>query len=192
MPKPKNKKEIEEQYEDCWIYILLLTTLAILIESMKNYKFSIQGSDISYGVLLLPGVYFISNYIMKKYDYKKAIAGVAISGVISVCFVAMISFALGGNMILTNVCGYFFAYVASQFVNLMIYEFLLNNTNSPFILVFLTYLFSIIVYFMIYTLIYLNMVLLDGFWNQYFITIGIEFAICLPITYLDKKIKRGI
>ena len=185
------KKKKEAIYNDCWMYVLLLTTLVILLESLKNYTFHIAGVNLTYALFLLPLVYFIVNYICKKYDYKKAIAAIAISGVMFVCFIAIMSFALGERLILSNISGEFCGYVISQFINLTIYTFLLNNTKSPYILVFLNYMFALIIYYMFYTLIYLNMIILDNFWTGYFITLGIQVLICLPITIIDKRIKRG-
>ena len=186
------KKQLKESYDDCWIYILLLTTLAILIQSVKSYKFVLMGSYIGYTVFLIRGIYFLSNYICKKYDYKKAIAGICISAVISISFMVTMAFALGKGLILSSLTGEFCAYVVSQFVNLMIFEFLLNNTKSPYILILLNYIFSILIYYMIYTLMYLNLVIQDGYWTKYFITIGIECLICIPISYIEKRIKKGI
>ena len=185
------KKQLEEEYDDCWIYILLLTTLTILIQSVKSYKLNIMGCLISYNVFLIPGIYLLNNYICKKYDYKKAIAAIAISGVTFVGFMVTMEFALGRGLVISNLIGDFCGYIVSQFVNLMIYVFLLNNTRSPYILVLMNYIFSIIIYYMIYTLIYLNLVILDGYWLKYFITIGIETLLCIPISFVDKQIKRG-
>ncbi len=186
-----SKKKVEELYNDSWMYILLLTTLTILLESLKTYTFKISGVRLTYSLFLLPFVYFIVDYIAKKYDYRKAIASIAISGVMFVCFSAIMSFAMGESLILTSVSGEFCGYVVSQFINLTIYVFLLNNTKSPYILVLLNYVFSLIVYYMFYTLIYLNMIVLDEFWKGYFITLIIQFIICIPMTIVDKKIKRG-
>lgn len=187
----KSKRKKEEYYNDCWMYILLLTTLVILLESLKSYMFRIGDVYLTYSIFLLPLVYLIANYITKKYDYKKTVAAISISGVMSVCFVAVMSFALGKQLMLSNLSGQFCGYVISQFVNLMIYTFLLNNTKSPSVLVFLTYLFSLIIFYMFYTLIYLNMIILDNFWEGYLLTLGIQFIICIPLTILDKNIKRG-
>lgn len=187
----KTRLEIEENYNDCWIYILLLTTLAILLESIKTYEFSFVGVKISYAILGLPFTYLIVNYISKKYDYKKAIAAISISGVISVCFMAMMSFALGKNLILSNISGEFCGYVVSHFVNLTIYLFILSNTKASYPLILVNYLFSIIVFYMLYTLIYLNKVIYDSYWTSYFITIGIDSIISFILAYVDSKIKRG-
>lgn len=184
-------KKKEKLYDDCWMYILLLTTLAILLESLKTYTFKVAGVRLSFSLFLLPFTYFIVNYITKRYDYKKAISAIAISGVMFVCFSAVMSFAVGERLILSSVSGEFCGYVVSHFINLTIYMFLLNNTKSPFILVLLNYLFALIVYYMFYTLIYLNMIILDNFWKGYFITLIIQGLLCIPITIVDKKVKRG-
>ena len=189
MPNIRRKKK-ENSYDDCWMYILLLTTLTILLESLKTYTFIIKGVRLTYSLFLLPLVYFIVNYICKKYDYKKAVSAIAISGVIFVSFTAIMSFALGERLILSSVSGEFCAYVVSQFLNLTLYVFISNNTNSSYLLIFLNYLLSLIVYYMVYTLIYLNIILLDTYWIGYFITLGIQFVICLPLAYLDKRINK--
>lgn len=186
--KTKNK----DSYKDCWVYILLLTTLVILTESLKYYSFPIAGVSLSYSIFLLPFVYFITNYIDKKYDYKKAISSIAISGVLFVCYSAIISFGLGQRLILSSISGEFIGYVISQLVNLTIFNFIQNNTKSPLLLIYLNYIFSLIVYYMFYTLIYLKMILLDQYWKGYFLTLIIQIIICIPIAIVDKKIKRGI
>lgn len=190
MIKNKYKKDIII-YNDYWIYTLLLTTLVILLESLKTYTFSLAGVNLTYAIFPLPIIYLLANYITKKYDYKKTIAAIAISGISFVLFVAIIAFALGERLMLSSISGELSGYVISQYINLMIYTFLLNNTKSPYILILLNYLFSLIVYYMFYTLIYLNMIILDTYWKGYFITLGIQIIICLVIAYLDKKIIRG-
>lgn len=184
----KNKAEL---YDDCWIYVLLLTTLVILVESLKTYTFTTNGVAITYSIFILPFIYLITNYITKKFDYRHSVIAISISGVSVVLFYIIMNFALGNEIELMNISGQFCGYVVSQLVNLMIYTFLLNNTNSPFLLVFINYLFSLIVFYMFYTLIYLNMIILDNFWSGYFTVIGIQMLICLPIAYIDNKIKRG-
>ncbi len=190
MAKKKKKKE-EIIYNDCWMYILLETTLVILIESLKSYNFKIFGVYLTYSVFLLPLVYFLANYITKKYDYKKTVATIAISGVILICFPMGMSFILGKSLPLSSLSGEFCAYVVSHFINLTIYLFLLNNTKSPKILIFLNYLFALIIFYMFYTLIHLNMIILDNFWEGYILTIIIQLFIIIPIVIIDKSIKRG-
>ena len=131
------RKRQKDTYDDSWMYILLLTTLIILIESLKNYTFISNNVSITYSIFLLPFIYLITNYITKKYGYRKSIVAISISGVSLVLFVSIMAFSMGGRLDFSNISGQFCGYVVSQFVNLTIYIFLLENTNSPFFLIYL-------------------------------------------------------
>ncbi len=187
----RKKKKEEDIYNDCWLYVLLLTTLVILLESIKKYTFNIMGANLTYAIFLLPIEYFIVSYISKKYDYKKAIAAIAISGVMLVCFTAVIAFSLKEQLLLTNVSGEFCGYITSQFVFLLIYFFLMNNTKMPPILVYANYLFSIMVFYIFYTLVYITHINLNHYWLGFLITIIIQGIICIGLVYIDTKIRRG-
>ena len=182
-------KRIKKE-NDVWVYTLLLTTLTILIESLRVYTFKLFGVELSYSLFLLPVVYFLIDVIAKKFDYKRAVAAIAISSVIFVSFSFIVAYAINGEYILRSLTGEFCAYVLSAFTNLTIYVFLLNNTESPRILVILTYLFSLVVYYMVFTLIYLNLVFND-YWTGYFITLGIQLVICTILSIVDKRVLRG-
>ncbi len=186
------RKRQKDTYDDSWMYILLLTTLIILIESLKNYTFISNNVSITYSIFLLPFIYLITNYITKKYGYRKSIVAISISGVSLVLFVSIMAFSMGGRLDFSNISGQFCGYVVSQFVNLTIYIFLLENTNSPFFLIYLEYLFSLIIFYMFYILIYLEMLIVDNFWLGYFTVFGIQIILCLPLSIIDKKIKRGL
>jgi len=186
------KKEKEELYNDSWMYILLLTTLVILAESLKTYKFELLGSSITYSVLLLPLIFLITNFITKKYNYRKTVVAISISGVTMVLYVAFMCFVVGKMFVISDISGGFCGYVISQLVNLTIYAFLLNNTKSPWLLVYANYMFSLIVFYMFYTLILLDKIILENFWSGYFVTLLVQAIICIIVTVVDKKIKRGI
>lgn len=185
------RKKDEKIYKDSWLYILLLTTLVILIESLRDYTFTIGGVQLSYSLLPLPLVYFLVNYIVKRFDYKQAVAAISISGVIFVCFSAIVSFALGERLILSSVSGEFCGYVISQFVNLTIYYYIINNTRAPYVLVLLNYMFALIVYYLFYTIIYLDLVIYEDYWTTYFITLTLQFVVCAIVAFIDCKIRRG-
>ena len=136
--------------------------------------------------------YFIVNYITKKYGYKKSVVAIVISALSVVLFVTIMSVVLGTELLLENVSGEFCGYVISQFVNLTIYSFLLNNTKGNYILTVITYIFSLIVYYMFYTLIHLNIIVFDNFSQGYIITILIQAVICFILGFIDMKVKRGI
>ena len=141
----KKNISIEEKYEEFWIYILLLTTLVIFLSSLKSYTFTLMGVELTYAVFFLPLIYFVANYITKMFDYKKTVAAIAISGVMSVCFLAIISFAMGKNLILTKHSADFCGYVVSQFFNLTIYQLLLANKKTTLINLFIVNLLSLII-----------------------------------------------
>ena len=67
----------------------------------------------------------------------------------------------------------------------------MNNTKSPLTLIFLNYLFALIVYYFFYTVIHLDSVIYASYWAEYFLTLGIQAIICLPLTTIDGTIKRG-
>lgn len=185
-------KKVKKLYDDSWMYILLLTTLTILLYSLSTYKFSIAGVRLSYSLIGLPLIYFITNYITKKYNYARAITAISASAVGMVLFIIIMNFALGKEIIMTNMSGHFAGYVISQFVNLMIYYFLIQNTKAPLFLIFLTYMFSLIVFYMFYTLIFLQMIVIEGYWTGYFITLLIQAVISIVLAIIDSKtIKRG-
>lgn len=186
----KKNISLEEKYEDFWIYILLLTTLVIFISSLKSYTFTLLGVDLTYAVIFLPLIYFVANYITKMFDYKKTVAAIAISGVMSICFLAIISFAMGKNLILTKNSADFCGYVVSQFFNLTIYQFLITHKKNTLINLFVVNLLSLIIFYFFYSLINIKDISISTYWLGYGLTIVIQGIICIPLTILDFKIKK--
>lgn len=187
--KKINKEEI---YEDGWMYVLLLSTLVILISSLGNYKFSIGTTSLTYAIFLLPLVYFLANYITKKYGYRKTMVAISISSFSLVLFNIIMCLIVGKNINLISLSSEFSGYLISQLVNLTIYYFLMENTTSPIALVYLTYVFSLLINYMFYTLISLNIISIEGYWVGYFTTIGLQAIMCLPIAFIDTLVKKGI
>ena len=138
--EPKKNEVLELEQESFWIYIFLLSTIVMLAHSLKDYTFSFDNITLTYSIFILPFIYFITNYITKKYGYTKSIIGISVSGVVLVLFGLIMSFVIGGNFSFYDIAGEFCGYVISQFVNLTIYQFLLVNTQENFILIFLTYI----------------------------------------------------
>lgn len=186
----KKNISIDEKYEEFWIYILLLTTLVIFLSSLKSYTFTLMGVELTYAVFFLPLIYFVANYITKMFDYKKTVAAIAISGVMSICFLAIVSFAMGKNLILTKHSADFCGYVVSQFFNLTIYQLLLVNKKTTLINLFIVNLLSLIIFYLFYTLINLKELTYSSYWLGYGLTIVIQGIICIPLTILDFKVKK--
>ncbi len=191
-----NKKNIEEvlevEKEGWWVYVLLLSTVVILAQSLKHYTFTFDNVTLTYSIFILPIIYFITNYITKKYGYAKSIIGISVSGVSMVVFSLMMSFVIGQHFSFYSICGGFCGYVISQLVNLTIYEYILINTSGSFVLLYLTYLFAFVVNYLFYTLIYMNLLVFDNYWVSYFSTLIIQGVICFLLVFIDINIKRGI
>lgn len=186
----KKNISLEEKYEEFWIYILLLTTLVIFLSSLKSYTFTLMGVELTYAVFFLPLIYFVANYITKMFDYKKTVAAIAISGVMSICFLAIVSFAMGKNLILTKHSADFCGYVVSQFFNLTLYQFLVSNKKNTLINLFIVNLLSLIIFYFFYSLINIKDISYGTYWLGYGLTIVIQGIICIPLTILDFKIKK--
>ncbi len=193
MAKRKPKKIVTRQkYNDCWMYIILLTTIVILAESLKTYSFNILSVNLTYSVLLLPFIFALTNYITKKYGFRRTLIAILVSVISLIGFILLMNFAIGRDFIFSSISGSLLGYIISQSVNTMIYKFLLVNTDSPYILVLLNYIFAYIVFYMLYTLVNRDIVITDTFWVGYFISIIIQTIMSIILTYLDKKVKVGM
>lgn len=191
MKNKMTKKNLKIERNDSWVYIILLSTLSIFIYSIKKYTFTIINFELNYSIIFIPLIFFLVNYILKKYNPQQALSAIIISVLVQLFFMIAIPFALNKQInhyvIFSNTA----SLILSEIVDLMIYDFLENNTEKPYILVLLTYLFSIVLYYLIYTLVSLNIAVADDYWIRYFTTITISFVISIPITYIDLMIKRG-
>ena len=123
MTKRMTKEELQDMYNDSWIYIMLLSTLVILTESLKNYTF-VFTTKITYSIFLIPVILLITNYITKKYGFKRSLLAIIISTISLVAFVAIMYFAIGINFTLNAVSGQVVGYLICQLVNLFIYCFI--------------------------------------------------------------------
>ena len=135
-----------QKYNDSWMYILLLSTLVILIESLKTYKFNLMGTPVTYSMFLIPFIFTVTNYITKKYGFRRTLTSIIISTIALMAFVAIMNFAIGRELHFSSISGGLLGYIISQLVNTMIYKFLLVNTDSPYILILLNYIFGFIVF----------------------------------------------
>ena len=191
MTKKMTKEELQEMYNDSWIYIMLLSTIVILTESLKNYTF-VLTTKVTYAIFLIPVILLITNYITKKYGFKRSLLAIAISTLSLIAFVAIMYFAIGINFSFSIVSGQVVGYLVCQLVNLFIYCFLLNNTSSPYILVLINYIFALIAFYLAYTVMQANLVIGKDFWGGYFITLVIQLVEIIIITLFDENIKRGL
>ncbi len=190
--KMDEEQVMEVEREGWWVYVLLLSTVVILAQSLKDYTFSFDNVTLTYSIFILPIIYFVTNYITKKYGYTKSIVGISVSGVSLVLFTFIMSFVIGQDFSFYDICGGFCAYVISQLVNLTIYQYILVNTGGSFILTYLTYIFAFVVYYLFYTLIYMDLLVFDNYWVSYFATLILQGVLCFLLVFFDCNIKRGI
>lgn len=188
MSKVKNT----EKYNDSWMYILLLSTIVILGESLKTYSFNLLGVNLTFVIFLLPFIFLITNYITKKYGFRRTLSAIIISSISLIAFVLLMNFAIGKIFTISSISGGLAGYLVSQTINTMIYKFLLVNTNSPYLLVLLNYVFGYIVFYMLYAIVRMDLVIAETFWIGYFVTLLIQTIMSMGLAYLDKKIKVGM
>lgn len=180
------------KYNDSWMYILLLSTIVILGESLKTYTFNLLGVNLTYVIFLLPFIFMVTNYITKKYGFKRTLTAIIISSISLIAFVLLMNFAIGKTFTISSISGGLAGYLVSQTINTMIYKFLLVNTNSPYLLVLLNYVFGYIVFYMLYAIVRMDLVIADTFWIGYFITLFIQTLMSMGLATIDKKIKVGM
>lgn len=178
--------------QEAYIFIFFQTALVILLESIKTYKLNIINTSISYSMFVILLLLFLSHYITKKYNIRYALLGVFISGLLTLLFMIIMSFALGKIFIINDYLGELFAYLICEMINVVFYSYILNNTKEHKVIILLNYIFSLLFFHMIYTLYYLNYIELNNFWYKYVITLGLQIILLIPLTIIDKKIKRSL
>ena len=114
-----------------------------------------------------------------------------LSAVAVIVYLLIMTFALNQTFSIKPISGELCAYLISSMANIIIYNYLLNNSTLPWLLIFINYMCSCTIFHMFYTIIYLESVTTAHFWQSYFITLGIELIIVLIISIFDKTIKRG-
>ncbi len=139
---------------------------------------------------MIPFLFLINNYISKKFGYKKGLLSIIISSISVTLFIILMSFSLNKVFDFSIYKGELLSYIISQLLNLIIFRYIQHNTKTSYPVVFLSYVFSLIIFHMVYTLSYLDTTILDGYWIRYLLNISIEVIVCICITILDKKVLK--
>lgn len=182
------KKEIHESFS---VYLFLLSTVLICLQVMGRFHFNLGDITLDYSVLLFSTVYFITNVITKKFDFKKAIFAILVSSM------AMLIFVYFSKYLNTKVVDYFvvygqtFAYIISQLLNLIIYYYLLVNTELKARWIFLTSMFSLAAYYFIAILFFNRIVITDTFWPTFFSSFILSGILAVMYAFYDSLVKRG-
>ena len=177
----KKKKRVE----DSGVYVIFVTILMILYQSLKGYTFPIFETRLSYSLFLLPFSFFIIKFINNRFDYKKAVAAIAISAVTFVCFTSIMSFILHQDLNLMNLSGEFCGYVASQFffISLLVHYKKQKNFMTTISIMML----SLLIYQLFQTMTLLDTITFHFFVVTVFTTLFFQLIISLILGVLDKK-----
>ena len=188
MTKGSARKSVVKQEEvSSWVYILLLTAVAILGWVLGKFDFNIGKATLTFAVFAYPFRYFIANIITKKYGYKDTMNGISYSALLMLLFMIVSSLLGERNVDYIPVTGEVFGYLASQMINLTIYYYLYMNTNGNKLPILATYVFAMLVDNLISMLFISRMTMVDAFWRTYFVTIFIEVIISIILIHYDEK-----
>lgn len=188
MTKGSARKSVIKQEEvSSWVYILLLTAVAILGWVLGKFDFQIGKATLTFAVFAYPFRYFIANIITKKYGYKETMNGISYSACLMLLFMIISSLLGEKNVDYIPVTGEVFGYLASQMINLTIYYYLYMNTNGNKLSILATYVFAMLVDNLISMLFISRMTMVDAFWRTYFVTILIETIISIILINFDEK-----
>ena len=188
--KGARKQVVKYEEVPSWVYILLLTAVAILGWVLGKFNFQIGKASLTVAIFVYPFRYFVANIITKKYGYKETMNGISFSACLMLLFIITASLLGEQDIDYIPVTGEIFAYLASQMINLTIYYYLYMNTNSNKLSILATYIFAMLVDNLISMLFISRMTMVDAFWRTYFVTILIESIISIIlINFDDKKIK---
>ena len=181
------KAVIKKEEVPSWIYILLLTAVAILGWVLGKFEFNIGKATLTVAIFAYPFRYFIANIITKKYGYKETMNGISYSACLMLLFMIASSLLGEHNVDYVPVTGEIFGYLASQMINLTIYYYLYMNTDGNKLAILATYIFAMLVDNLISMLFISRMTMVDAFWRTYFVTIKIEAMISIILINYDTK-----
>lgn len=159
------KTVIKHEEVSSWIYILLLTAVAILGWVLGKFDFNIGKASLTLAIFAYPFRYFIANIITKKYGYKETMNGISYSACLMLLFMIVASLLGQHDVDYIPVTGEVFAYLTSQMINLTIYYYLYMNTKGNKLAILATYIFAMLVDNLISMLFISRMTIVDAFWR---------------------------
>lgn len=188
----KRKDSIRRQREnDAFMLSMLLSVTCLLATSLKLYQFTLFHQPLSFSLLIIPIVVFISNYITKKYGFKDSLNGIIISSLMLIAFLILIKDLTNQQIDFIELLENFVTYFISLFINLSIYYYIISNMLSNHIMIGLTYMFTMVLNSFLYLLFFHGLVVSNNFWLEFTISIVIQFIISFVLVFFDTKIKRG-
>lgn len=188
----KKKIDIERYNNDIFMLSMLLSVTCVLAVALKTYQFTLFGNNLTFSLFVVPFIIFISNYITKKYGFKNSLFSICVSSLMIVAFLLLIYDLTNREAIISEMFGLTITYFGSLFINLLIYYYVIFNMTSKSIMIGLNYVFVCFLNSFLYLLFFHDMVLSNTLWMELTITIIIQLVISIGLTYIDRKIERGI
>lgn len=173
------------------VYLFLLSTVLICLHVMSRFTIDMGDVTLSYAVILFSTVYFITNVITKKFDFKKAIMAIVLSSIFMMIFIWLSQYLNAKVLDFYIIFGQLFAYVISQLLNLIIYYYLLVNTILKARWIYMSYLFALSAYYFISILFANRVVMTDLFWPTFFCSVLLSGILAIMYAFYDSLIKRG-
>lgn len=175
-----------------YAYSFLLSAAVVFILSLKSFTFDFLGNSISYAIFIMPFLYFLVELIVKEIGYKPARIAVFISTIVIYIASMLIDVIFGAKFSIFNYFGITFSYFLSQFLNLSIYYYMLDNYNTPLFFVTLNMIFCLLVHNMLYMLFTSGMIFTTTFWTSYILIVFLQFIICVILSILINLVRQGI
>lgn len=175
-----------------YAYTFLLSAAVIFVISLKTFSFDIMGNDVSYAIFIVPFLYFLVELITKEIGFRPAKIAVLASTVVFYLSTLIVDMIFGFKFNLIGYLGITFAYFLSQFLNLFIYYYMLDNYKTPLIFVILNMVFCLLVNNMLYMIFSTGMVFTDNFWQSYAVALLCQFFTCVILGVVINFVKQGI
>lgn len=186
------KKKKEEFSNDAFMLSMLLAVTCVLATSLKAYEFTLFNHTLTFSLLVLPIIVFISNYITKKQGFKNSLYSIIISTLMIITFLLLIENLTNQKANVMEILGYSISCFVSLFINLAIYYYILINMSSKSIMIGINYIFIMILNSFLNLIFFHELALTNDFWAEFTIAIIIQIIMSTILVYLDMKIERGI
>lgn len=191
--KKKKEESLDLEVKQLtYAYTFLLCAACIFVVSLKDFTFSIFHNQISYAIFILPILYFLVDLVIKEIGFKPARTAVLTSAIVIYLSSIIVDLLFGTTFSFLKYFGTFLAYFLSQFLNLSIYYYMIDNYRTPLFFVILNLLFCLLVHNMIAMLFSSGMVFTSTFWSSYILVILLQFVISVVLAILLHFVEQGI
>ena len=196
MGRKSNKTIIKEQNQIIRelnvAYTFLLCAIVIFLYSVRMLNLNYNGINLNCMSLLFPVVFSVANVTAKDLGYKYGIKAIIISTITLFFYGAFTNFLTTGNFEVSNMLVITLAYFVTQLICLSTYNYFLINTRLPIFIVVCNYIFSSLVYNMIYMLFNYQMAITNSFWLEYVLLILFQGILSIILAIFDSIVERGI